>query len=113
VTTGRPARIIRLTAAAESDFQGIIQWTKAQFGQTQARDCSDTLSKAIETLLDWPNVPRVRRRDDILNGLFTLHVARSGRKGRHFVMFRVASDKDQPVIEVLRIVHDSMDLPVT
>jgi toxin ParE1/3/4 len=111
VTTRNPAWIIRLAAAAESDYQGIIRWTKAQFGEKQARDYSETLSKAIEALLDWPNVSGVQRRDDILRGLFALHVARSGRKGRHFVMFRLASDKHRPVIEVLRILHDSMDFP--
>jgi toxin ParE1/3/4 len=111
VTTGNPPWIIRLTAAAELDYQGIVRWTKAQFGQTQAHGYAETVSKAIEALLDWPNVPGVRRRDDILKGLFALHVARSGRKGWHFVMFRVASDNDPPAIEVLRILHDSMDLP--
>ena len=40
----------------------------------------------------------------------TLHVARKGRKGRHFVVFRVARDPDHDVIEVLRLLHDSMDL---
>jgi toxin ParE1/3/4 len=111
VTVGKSPWIIRLAAAAESDYQGIIRWTKEQFGEAQARDYAETLSKAIEALPDWPNVPGVRRRDDILKGLFALHVTRSGRKGRHIVMFRVASDKDRPVIEVLRILHDSMDLP--
>ena len=34
-----------------------------------------------------------------------------GRKGRHFIMFRTGHDKDRKVIEVLRILHDAMDLP--
>ncbi len=50
-------------------------------------------------------------RDDIAKGLLTLHVARRGRKGRHFVMFRVASERGSKVIEVLRLLHDAMDLP--
>lgn len=44
---------------------------------------------------------------DIAPGIRTLHVARQGRKGRHLVMFRVAPER---VIEVLRLLHDSMDL---
>ena len=41
----------------------------------------------------------------------TLHVARKGRKGPHFVVFRVAPSRSEQVIDVLRLLHDSMDLP--
>jgi toxin ParE1/3/4 len=40
--------------------------------------------------------------------LFTLHVTRRGRKGRHVVLFRMEDMKNN-VIEVLRILHDAMD----
>ena len=46
-------------------------------------------------------------REDIGLGISTFHVARHGRKGRHFVVFKVAP---QQTIEVLRLLHDSMDL---
>ena len=48
-----------------------------------------------------------KARDEIAPGVCTLHVARHGRKGRHFVVFRVAEGK---IVEVLRLLHDSMDL---
>jgi len=35
---------------------------------------------------------------------------RQGRKGRHIVLFRVGPDQDREAIEVLRILHDAMDL---
>ena len=38
----------------------------------------------------------------------SLHVARQGRKGRHLLVFR--THEQDGVIEVLRILHDSMDL---
>jgi len=37
-----------------------------------------------------------------------LHVAPQGRKGRHLMVFR--THEQGGVIEVLRILHDSMDL---
>jgi toxin ParE1/3/4 len=49
-----------------------------------------------------------RARDDIRPDVRTLHVARQGRKGRHFVVFREA---EGGMIDVLRLIHDSMDLP--
>jgi toxin ParE1/3/4 len=51
----------------------------------------------------------VKVRHDIAAGILTLHVARNGRKGKHFLMFRV-SDREGHVLDVLRILHDAMDL---
>ena len=101
---------VRLTAAAEADFEEILRWTVAQFGEAQARIYAETLSAALNDLAAGPTIVGARKRDDILKGLITLHVARKGRKGRHFVMFRVGSAPDRDVIEVLRLLHDAMDL---
>ena len=101
---------IRLTAAAEADFQQILRWTVEQFGEAQARVYAKTLCAAMTDLSAGPAAIGARERDDVAKGLFTLHVARKGRKGRHFVMFRVAHDRDHDVIEILRLLHDAMEL---
>lgn len=101
---------VRLTRAAEKDFQGIIEWTIDHFGESQALVYAETLGMAVEALSEGPTLLDARRRDDILKGLCSLHVDRCGRKGRHFIMFRVAPSGGD-VIEVLRLLHDSMDLP--
>ena len=101
---------VRLSASAETDLQNILEWTLAQFGAAQVRNCAETLSAALETLTYGPAIAGVRARDDIANGLFTLHVARLGRKGRHFLLFRAGKDEAAKVIDVLRILHDAMDL---
>ena len=102
---------VRLTAAAEADFEEILRWTQEQFGEAQARIYAGTVSAALNDLAAGPNVIGARKRDDILKGIFTLHVARKGHKGRHFVMFRVGRTPDGDVIDVLRLLHDAMDLP--
>ena len=102
---------VRLTAAAETDFEEILRWTVDQFGDVQARIYAETVSAALNDLTAGPTVVGARKRDDILKGIFTLHVARKGRKGRHFVLFRVGRAPDGDVIEVLRLLHDAMDLP--
>ncbi len=106
--TERPWRI-RLSAAAEADFEGILRWTVERFGEAQARAYAKTLADAVEALTAGPTVPGARARDEIATGLFSLHVGRQGRKGRHFVLFRVGCGAERPVIEVLRILHDAMD----
>jgi toxin ParE1/3/4 len=110
VTAEARSWTIRLTAAAEADFQDILRWTLEQFGEVQAQVYADTLSTALESLATGPKVIGAKARNDIARGLFTLHVARHGRKGRHFIMFRIGRDKNRKVIEVLRLLHDSMDL---
>jgi toxin ParE1/3/4 len=53
-------------------------------------------------------VPGSLARDEVAPGLRSLHAARRGRRGRHVVLDRVAGGN---TIEVVRILHDAMDLP--
>ena len=102
---------VRLAAAAEADYRNIVDWTVEQFGDLQARIYADTLSAALIALAEGPTTVGVRERAEIGRGLFTLHVARDGHRGRHFVLFRVGpSGRRQRHIEVLRLLHDAMDL---
>jgi len=98
---------VRLAEKAEHDLLDALVWTTDQFGALQADDYLETLTLALEALTDGPNIVGSKVRDDIGLGIRTLHVARLGRKGRHFVVFRIA---DAQTIDVIRLLHDSMDL---
>jgi toxin ParE1/3/4 len=98
---------VRLGQQAEQDYIEILQWTTKTFGEGQASTYAETMALAIEALEDGPDVLGARARDDIQPGVQTLHVARQGRAGRHFVVFRATGSE----IDVLRLLHDSMDLP--
>lgn len=101
---------IRLSGAAEADFRQILRWTADNFGATQARVYAETLSSALQALSAGPSILGVKERPEIGPNIRTLHVARNGCKGRHFVMFRIARTQNSKVIDVLRLLHDSMDL---
>jgi toxin ParE1/3/4 len=101
---------VRLAAAAETDFETIIGWTLDQFGDVQARVYAEVLASAVEALTAGPTLPGAKARSEIGKHLFTLHVAREGRRGRHFVLFRVDATPERRHIDVLRILHDAMDL---
>jgi toxin ParE1/3/4 len=77
---------VRLTATAEADFREILRWTLTQFGKAQARAYAETLSAALNSPTAGPTILGARERHDIARGLYTLHVARKGRKGRHFLI---------------------------
>lgn len=98
---------VRLGAAAELDFANIIRWTVENFGARQSRLYRDTLLQAIGELANGPDIVGSKARDEITRGLRTLHVARHGRRGRHFLVYRVAAER---TIEIGRILHDGMEL---
>jgi toxin ParE1/3/4 len=108
--TGRQAWRVRLSNAAAADHAAIIAWTTEHFGAAQARIYAETLSAALIALRSGPDAPGVKRREEIGKDLCTLHVARGPRRGRHFILFRARGDEEPPRIEVLRILHDAMDL---
>jgi toxin ParE1/3/4 len=102
-----PVWAVRLAEKAEHDLLDALVWTTDQFGALQADDYLETLTLALEALTEGPNIVGSKVRDDIGLGIRTLHVARLGRKGRHLVVFRMA---DSQTIDVIRLLHDSMDL---
>jgi len=97
---------VHLSDAAAADFQSILLWTAEEFGSPQARIYEETLSLALSALTEGPGVLGVKARDDLSSGLFLLHVARNRRKGRHVLAFKVRGAEE---LEILRILHDSMD----
>jgi toxin ParE1/3/4 len=105
-----PRWLVVLGADAERDFAAVLRWTTERFGEHQARTYKETLLAAVRYLEDGPNAAGARARDDIRPGLMCLHVARKGRRGRHFIMFRVIDAADSRVIQVVRILHDAMDI---
>ncbi len=98
---------VRLTDQAELDLLDIARWTAENFGPRQAEQYVETIMQAIEALIDGPETLGTTAREELAPGIRTQHTARHGRKARHFVVFRVADDR---VLEVLRLLHDSMDL---
>ncbi len=61
---------------------------------------------AIEALMGVTNITGVEARDDIGSDIHNLHIARHGRRRRHFVVFRTGEGR---IIEILRVLHESMD----
>ena len=102
----REAWTVRLAEAAEADYDDILRWTAGRFGAGQAARYGALVAAALSRLEAGPVIVGVRPRDDIVPGVMTLHV---GRGGRHFILFRIG-DEQERTIDVLRILHDAMDL---
>ena len=98
---------VRLSITANRDFASILRWTTQTFGSKQASDYQQTIVQGVRALGGGPDLPDSKARDEVRAGVRVLRVARSGRRGRHILVYRVI---DEDVIEVLRILHDAMDL---
>lgn len=100
---------VRLAQRAQDDFTNIVRWTAEHFGVRQARSYALTLRRAVKALDAGLSLVDLHHRSELGQHVATLHVARQGRKGRHLLVLRVL-EQDR-VIDVLRILHDSMDVP--
>jgi toxin ParE1/3/4 len=99
---------VRLVAVSERDYQEVIERSAQDFGPLQAEVYAETLELAINALREkGPRTIGVKEREEIGPGIFTLHAARHKRKASHFLVFRVLEIR---TIEILRILHDRMDL---
>ena len=98
---------VRLTRSAEQDIADIVSWTVVNFGAQQAQLYAELITHSIAELINGPDVIGARARDELGQDVRTLHVARQGKKGRHFVVFRTSSPNFG---DVLRVLHDRMDL---
>ncbi len=98
---------VALADAANRDFVDTIEYTIETFGARQAKIYRATLKSALKALEADPELRGSASREDIGDRLRTLHVARNGKRGRHLILYREGPER---TIEVLRILHDAMDL---
>lgn len=101
---------IRIAAAAIADLEDIVDWTAERFGESQSRDYATLLNDTISALVDGPDTLGIRARPEIGRGLFTLHAGRGTRRTRHVILFRTRHEPDGALVEILRVLHDAMDL---
>ena len=97
-----------LAARTAQDVEDILDWTFVQFGPFKLEAYTNVINGALDTINAGPQLIDVRRCPELGDDIATLHVGRQGYKGRHQAVFRV--DEANCLIEILRILHDSLDL---
>ncbi len=97
----------RLSEKAEQDLIDITRWTARKFGARQAVTYRGIILSALMELRLGPAIPGSKKRDEIGPGLHTLSVARRGRRGSHFLLYR---PREGQIIEIVRILHMSMEI---
>ena len=103
-----------LSPEAEADFEDIVLWSVEKFGADAAVRYTDLIFQALHDIEADPSRPGARHPDGLPSGVYTYHLSTSRdhvagdrvKTPRHFVIYRIAA----PLVEVLRILHDSRDL---
>jgi toxin ParE1/3/4 len=104
----KSAWTVRLVAQSERDYQEAIKRSAQDFGAMQAEIYAQNLALTVDALREkGPKTIGVKAREEIGPGIFTLHAARHKRKASHFLVFRFLEPR---TVEILRILHDQMDL---
>ncbi len=99
---------IRYAAPAQRDIARILAYTYETFGTRQAATYKQLIQDALRDIAANPTLLGSKPRDDILQHLRTLHIARGGRRGRHLILYR--PDQKTRVIDILHIIHDASDI---
>jgi len=108
-------RQLLVTDPAKNDIREIVRWSLKEFGAAAALRYSDLIEQVFRDLRDDAKLPGSKERIELLPGVRTYHLRCSrdhvgGKRvmePRHLVAYRIREDG---VIEVARVLHDSRDL---
>lgn len=88
-----------LTDAAIDDLKSIRAYTLQTWGEEQEKQYLEAMWERFETLCENPN--RWRHRPDLFLG------CQIATQGKHVILFKINDE----VLEVVRVLHGSMDFP--
>jgi toxin ParE1/3/4 len=104
---------------ARSDIASILAWTGENSGPQTSKRYGKLIATAIEQVAANPEISGSSPRPEIANHCRTYHLFFSrksaGRPGdrirnpRHFLLYRVTKSR---VVEIGRVLHDSMELQI-
>jgi toxin ParE1/3/4 len=102
---------------ARNDIASILAWTEENFGPETLRRYGTLIATAIKQVAANPELAGSSRRPELAEHCRTYHLFFSrksaGRAGdrirhpRHFLVYRVTASN---VVEIGRVLHDSMEL---
>ena len=102
----------RLTPAADNDVAAVLSETRTRFGTRQQDVYAALIASAIRLVAAEPMRPGSKDRSDLEEGLrsFPLALAAGRRRAAaHILYYRVAAGRGADGIEVIRVLHHSMD----
>ena len=107
----------RRTPEALRDLEDCLVWSAANFGNAAARRYQMLIATALHEIATDPALRGSRRIDEFPPGIRLYHLSHSRKRAvldglvvkrpRHFVVYHVLPSG---MVEILRVLHDSMDI---
>lgn len=98
---------LRLSQRAKLDIVQILEWTRDHFGDNQVAIYGALVNSALREIEQNPLHARSRSRVDLQQHIRTFAIARKGKNARHLIVHRADGGFE---IQVLRVLHESMDI---
>jgi toxin ParE1/3/4 len=102
---------------ARRDIVNILTWTQENFGPQASKRYARLIETAIAQIGAGPDRAGSAKRPEIAEDCRTYHLSHSRKRAgasrsrvhqpRHFLLYRV---RDAGMVEIGRVLHDSMDL---
>jgi len=89
---------------AETDIADVPAYTLERFGARQYHRYEQIIVEALTRLVEHPEIGRALKGRA---GFFLYSIGRHGRRASHQFLYRVREDGR---VEILRLLHDSMDV---
>ncbi|HSC87551.1 MAG TPA: type II toxin-antitoxin system RelE/ParE family toxin [Polyangiaceae bacterium] len=96
------ARLFR-SPRAKRDIVEVLGYTRDRWGVAQARAYRNLIREALQAIADHPHSGVVRSAHP---GILSYHIRKPGHEARHILFYRIGPTG---VVEVVRLLHDSMD----
>lgn len=96
---------IRVSPQAERDIEEVLAWTLDNFGEGKRAEYESLIRLALKEVAHNPDIGRSR--PELHERARTLHIARPGKRARHFFLLRIVDDN---LVEIGRFLYDGMDL---
>ncbi|WP_024616655.1 type II toxin-antitoxin system RelE/ParE family toxin [Pseudomonas kilonensis] len=107
----------RISNAARADIVDILRLSQTQFGDQARQRYQALILAALQAIADTPYRVGSHDRDELAPGLRSYHLVYSRQQAkqlhgvvkspRHIVFYRVG---DGDVIEIVRLLHDAMEV---
>ena len=99
-------RKIHLSPRTRCDIEQALDWTLSAFGEKKRDQYIQLIGQALDEIAANPNNPGSRTRADLHPNARAFHIGRRGKRARHLFVYMEAADG---VVEIARLLHDSMD----
>jgi toxin ParE1/3/4 len=98
---------LRISKLAVADIRQVLVWTHGLFGMRKHLEYKELIRQALHEIAtsptDWPE----KHRPEIDPDAWTFHIARRGKRARHFFLYRTVEEN---FVDIGRFLHDSMEL---